>query len=60
MEIEQKTMLDEHVTRCCGGISALSFLSVRPHNFADRDLNDTSISRNVHFSIAARFGASLN
>lgn len=50
-----------HVTRCCGGISAeFSSLSVRPYNFADRDLNDASVSRNVHFSIAARSGMSLN
>lgn len=28
------------VTRRCGGVSAFSFPSVRPYNFADRDLND--------------------
>lgn len=48
------------VTRCCGGISAFSSPSVRPYNFANRDLNDGSVSRSVHFSIATRPGTSLN
>jgi len=48
------------VTRCCGEISAFSSPSVRPYNFANRDLNDGSVSRSVHFSIATRPGMSLN
>jgi len=48
------------VTRCYGGISAFSSPSVRPYNFADRDSNDGSVSRSVHFSIVVQPETFLN
>lgn len=35
------------VARCCGGISTFSSPSVRPYNFASRDLNDGNASRSI-------------
>lgn len=45
----QRTMLSVTVgvPRCCGGISAFSSPSVRPYNFANRDLNDGSVVSRV-------------